>query len=173
MTYRIHCRAGGIHWTAGEHDTLGAAMDRQRAVWQHYHQRVNASRRHPPVTIWIEDTQRGIALMSRRADRPRPEPDGDPVSVRVRGIPATAYVTAYSPGTPARRGLHCGRTGALIDPGEPPEPPEVEYDLRDRRGYPAPWLERMMGGDDWDAVTGQVLSSAGRAPDLDAQKSTS
>lgn len=59
------------------------------------------------------------------------------IEVRVCGIPAIARVTFYRPGSP----------GCLSGPPDrcyPPEPEELEYELLDRRGRPAPWLERKL-----------------------------
>lgn len=61
----------------------------------------------------------------------------DEFEIRVCGIPAIARVTFYRPGSP----------GYLSGPPEycyPPEPTELEWVVLDRRGRPAPWLERKL-----------------------------
>ena len=54
--------------------------------------------------------------------------------IRVAGIPAIADVHHYTPGDP-------GRTWGPPERCHPPEPEEVEFTVRDRRGRRAPWLE--------------------------------
>ena len=54
--------------------------------------------------------------------------------IRVCGIPAIAEVHHYTPGDP-------GRTWGPPERCHPPEPEDVEFTLRDRRGYRAAWLE--------------------------------
>jgi len=59
------------------------------------------------------------------------------VEINVCGIPAIADVVHYRPGDP----------GYIDGPPElcyPPEPTELEWRLLDRRGRPAPWLERKL-----------------------------
>lgn len=59
------------------------------------------------------------------------------IEVSACGIPAIARVLHYRPGSP----------GYLSGPPElcyPPEPTELEWALLDRRGRPAPWLERKL-----------------------------
>lgn len=59
------------------------------------------------------------------------------IEVRVCGIPAIARVTHYRPGDP-------GRTSGPPEYCYPPEPTELEWVVLDRRGRPAPWLERKL-----------------------------
>lgn len=59
------------------------------------------------------------------------------IQTRVCGIPAQVEITAYSPGRPARL---CGHP----DTWAPPEYAEFEFQVCDRRGRPAPWLERKL-----------------------------
>ena len=49
----------------------------------------------------------------------------------VAGIPCIIHITSYSGGRPATH-------------WEPCEYPEVEIEVCDRRGRPAPWLERKL-----------------------------
>lgn len=56
------------------------------------------------------------------------------LDARIAGIPCQARILSYTPGHPAK-------TNA--DPGSCYEssPPEIEYEVLDRRGRLAPWLE--------------------------------
>ena len=55
---------------------------------------------------------------------------------RVHGIPCQCEVTDYQKAMPMRI------TGSGFGDCEPPEPEEFEFNLLDRRGRPAPWLEK-------------------------------
>lgn len=66
-------------------------------------------------------------------------------STKVQGIPCRCKVLAYSPGTAAK----------LEGPPErcePAEPPEFEYQLLDRTGHPAPWLQKKVTPADEDRL---------------------
>ena len=65
----------------------------------------------------------------------------------VAGIPCRCRVTFYSPGAPMR--TH--RLGIRRLP-IPTEPEEFEFDILDRSGYPAAWLERKLTDDDYDRL---------------------
>ncbi len=70
------------------------------------------------------------------------------VPVRIKGIPAIAKVTYYFHQKPlgkwADSDLDCyGYT-------------DCEYEVCDKRGRLAPWLERKMTADDFDKVTQQI-----------------
>ena len=56
---------------------------------------------------------------------------------RVCGIPCQAVITSYYPGSPARLWGH-------PDSWEPADYAEVEFQVCDRRGRPASWLEKKM-----------------------------
>ena len=61
--------------------------------------------------------------------------------IRAHGIPALANVTNYIPYTPATW-------------YEPADGPEVEWELLDRRGRPAPWLDRKLtSAERWEIET--------------------
>ena len=60
----------------------------------------------------------------------------------VAGIPCRCRVTFYSPGAPMRT------TGSGFGDADPDEPEEFEFDILDRRGYPAAWLEAKLTDDD-------------------------
>ena len=80
------------------------------------------------------------------------------VPIKVCGIPALARVTHFYPGTPANHGTYCRRTANLVDPGHPAEPPEVDFEVLDRKGYPARWLEAKAEAADED-LEAEVLRS--------------
>jgi hypothetical protein len=58
--------------------------------------------------------------------------------ITVCGIPAQAKVTSYTPYQPMRI------TGCGFGDAEPPESEEVEFELYDRNGYRAKWLEKKL-----------------------------
>lgn len=53
---------------------------------------------------------------------------------QIEGIPCQCRVTDYQKGSPALILPHGG--------GHPPEPEEFEFELYDRKGYRAKWLEK-------------------------------
>ena len=63
------------------------------------------------------------------------------VEIKVFGIPAQAEITRYIPGLPGKYSGH-------PDTWHPPEGEELEYQLFDRKGYRARWLERKIAGTD-------------------------
>lgn len=64
--------------------------------------------------------------------------------VKVCGIPCYALVTDY----------HAGWEGSYW---EPPEHSEVEFDLYDRKGYKANWLEKKMDDDERVEIEIQLI----------------
>lgn len=61
---------------------------------------------------------------------------------RIQGIPCLVVVTAYSPAVPSNRN---------VDPDRDPyDPGCFEFEVYDRKGYHAPWLEEKMDDDDVD-----------------------
>jgi hypothetical protein len=62
------------------------------------------------------------------------------IDVRVCGIPAIARVLHYRPYEPAYRRGH-------PDNWEPASPPEIDFEILDRRGRPAPWLDRKLNNE--------------------------
>jgi len=75
------------------------------------------------------------------------------IRTRVAGIPCQAALTYYSPGVPMRI------TGSGFGDADPPEPDEIEFDILDRRGRPAPWLERKMTDSDHDRICGELINA--------------
>lgn len=60
---------------------------------------------------------------------------------QIRGIPCQCRVTHFSP----EREMVV--TGPGFGDAEPPEPMEFEYEILDRKGYRAKWLEKMIDSD--------------------------
>lgn len=69
---------------------------------------------------------------------------------RVQGIPCEVKVTYYTPTVPALRFGHPDRW-------MPEEPAEFEYELYDRKGYRAKWLERKVTDKDDDNIFEEYL----------------
>jgi len=57
-------------------------------------------------------------------------------TTRVNNIPCKCRVLKYEPGSPLRI------YGPCISDFDPPESAEFEYELMDRKGYRAKWLDR-------------------------------
>lgn len=76
------------------------------------------------------------------------------IPVNVAGIPALAHVTWYQPAFAGR-----GVSGPVSSYAAlaAPEDEDVEFELYDRKGYPAPWLEAKLEGEVAYDVTEQVL----------------
>lgn len=72
---------------------------------------------------------------------------------RIAGIPAIVRVTHYF------AGYTCPRHGHP-DGWTEDEPPEIEWDVLDRRGYPAPWLERKLTPEIIEAIDRELLDMA-------------
>ena len=64
----------------------------------------------------------------------------------IQGIPCQIEITHYTP--PERRMVTC----TTIDP---PDPGELEWQVLDRKGYPAAWLEAKMTRDDRWRIDGE------------------
>lgn len=78
--------------------------------------------------------------------------------VYVSGIPCLACVTYHAAGRPAQ----------LYGPAEncyPAEDPELEFDLFDRKGYKAAWLERKMTEKDADRIIEDIYEQMALAYD--------
>lgn len=61
---------------------------------------------------------------------------------KVAGIPCQCKVESYSPYRPMRV------TGSGMGDCDPPEYEEFEFSILDRKGYPAPWLEKKLKRED-------------------------
>ena len=57
---------------------------------------------------------------------------------RINGIPCQCEVLTYRKAVPIRI------WGSGMGDCDPPEPEEFEFQLLDRKGYPAPWLENKL-----------------------------
>lgn len=69
---------------------------------------------------------------------------------QIQGIPCTIAVTSYYPGSPARRdGMLAG----------PEEPPDVDFEVFDRKGYTANWLYNKMTFEDADKIKDEALEA--------------
>ena len=60
------------------------------------------------------------------------------MNTRISGIPCQVLITCYYPARPARLHGHPDRYA-------PGEPDELSFQVLDRRGRPAPWLEEKLG----------------------------
>lgn len=67
------------------------------------------------------------------------------LAIRAHGIPALAEVTYFLPYTPSTW-------------EEPADGPEVEWKLLDRRGRPAPWLERLITDSEHREVDAELIN---------------
>jgi hypothetical protein len=74
---------------------------------------------------------------------------------RVQNIPCGVVVTHFVPYTPMRI------TGWGFGDALPPEGPECEFLLTDRRGYRAKWLSELMSIDDVQRIEKEIETNAG------------
>ena len=65
---------------------------------------------------------------------------------KIAGIPCQCKVLAFAPYK------HMQITGSGFGDAEPPEYPEFDFELLDRKGYPAPWLEAKLTSNDSDRL---------------------
>jgi hypothetical protein len=79
------------------------------------------------------------------------------IEARIAGIPCLVEVTYYAPALP-------GRYSGPPESCYPDEPEEICFEVRDRRGRPAPWLERKMTDDDRAEVE-RLISADMKRPD--------
>jgi hypothetical protein len=61
---------------------------------------------------------------------------------QIRGIPCQCEVINYSAGRPMKI------YGTGFGDAHPPEPPEFKFNILDRKGYKANWLQAKMAQDD-------------------------
>lgn len=74
----------------------------------------------------------------------------------IAGIPCIAAVTHYDPGY-AGRGLR-GPVNSYMDIS-PPEPECVEFELLDRKGYTADWLNEKADEADFERIESELLEA--------------
>lgn len=72
----------------------------------------------------------------------------DQFETQVNGIPCICEVEFYYPGTSYR-----------IDSAslQPNDDPEFEFNIRDRKGYPAQWLENKLTSEDHERIFREFL----------------
>lgn len=74
------------------------------------------------------------------------------IDVRIQGIPCRAYVTYYRPAVaPIVTGP--------VDWADPGAPVEIEFEVLDRRGGRAVWLERKMTSADRAVIEQQIIAA--------------
>ena len=72
----------------------------------------------------------------------------------IDGIPCIVVVRIFSLGNSAIM-------GKFADYSWPPEPPELDIEeVLDRKGYPAPWLERKLTDDDQIRIENEAIREA-------------
>lgn len=76
------------------------------------------------------------------------------METRISGIPCQIEVTSYYPGRPARLHGH-------PDTWAPPEYEEISFQVLDRRGRPAPWLEAKLDDADRRRIERELTSHHG------------
>jgi hypothetical protein len=81
---------------------------------------------------------------------------GELVEAKIAGIPCLVELTGYSP-------YRCNRIGHP-DNWLPDDPEEIEFEVFDRRGNPAPWLERKMTPDDISNIEELLLKGLKNDP---------
>lgn len=80
------------------------------------------------------------------------------VEINVCGIPAIARVLHYRPYEPAYRRGH-------PDNWEPDSPPEIDFEILDRRGRPAPWLERKLTDAERERIERELIEHLETEPE--------
>lgn len=74
------------------------------------------------------------------------------LDAEIQGIPCQIRVTHYQPEVPPIV------TGPM-DWADPGEPAEVEFDVLDQAGHPAPWPERKMLSEDRNAIEQEIIAA--------------
>lgn len=74
------------------------------------------------------------------------------IDARIQGIPCRACVTLYRPAVVAII------TGPM-DQADPGAPAEIEFEVLDRRGARAAWLERKMTDADRHAIEQEIIAA--------------
>ncbi len=70
----------------------------------------------------------------------------------IQGIPCRVRVLTYIPAKAAR-------TWGPPERCYPDQPEVIEFEVLDRRGYPAPWLERKMLDADTRAIEQEIIAA--------------
>lgn len=153
--YTVRLRIGGLQWDWSYPLAVPAQAQFERLAEKHI------NRPHDLRIYRHQEVLGSEKVLPSLPDTSDPRFEAT-IKVYAKGIPALAGITMYNPGLPARRGIHDKTTGALIDPGDPPEPEEIEFELFDRRGFKAPWLEAKLTDDDWQDIERQLLDSRKR-----------
>ena len=82
----------------------------------------------------------------------------DRVEIRAAGIPALAGITAYDYQPPFRGSPYlCACSDDYYGHDE------IEWEILDRRGRPAPWLERKLSKGEREEITSHLLELAAAA----------
>ena len=79
------------------------------------------------------------------------------MQTRVAGIPAMIEITSFSP-------YRCFKRGH-IDRWLPDELPEIEFMILDRRGRPAPWLEKKLSPAERRRIEGELIAQCSTRDD--------
>lgn len=82
------------------------------------------------------------------------------INTTVAGIPCIASLTDFVP----------GQEGITIGPIErccPHEDPEIYFQILDRRGRPAPWLERKLTDDEGARIANELVEAMEAANEPD------
>lgn len=74
------------------------------------------------------------------------------LSTRIAGIPCLVALVSYSPYRDNRRGHP--------DTWLPDDPEEIEFEVCDRNGRPAPWLERKLTEEETARIEQELLENA-------------
>lgn len=72
----------------------------------------------------------------------------------IAGIPCIISY-AYTPGAPMRI------SGTGFGDCDPPEPPDIEFAVHDRRDRPAAWLEAKMTESDYERIELEIMKAEG------------
>jgi hypothetical protein len=72
------------------------------------------------------------------------------IDTQIAGIPCKVKCTYYEPEDP-------GRSWGPPEDCWPPEPAVVDFTVLDRRGRPAPWLERKLQAEDIERIECEII----------------
>ncbi len=77
---------------------------------------------------------------------------------RVAGIPCQILITSYYPATPMKY-------WKAEEYWQPPQEAEIEWEILDRRGRPAPWLERKLSPAERRRIEGELIAQCSNRQD--------